>query len=74
MSADLTRFGARVADDVLELGKECERVPPVLRHYDAWGARVDEIITCEAWNQQKKVAAEEGLIATAYERKHQEWR
>ena len=74
VASDLTQFGARVAGDVRDLGLECERTPPVLRQYNAWGERVDEIITCEAWKQQKKVSAEEGLIAIAYERKHQEWR
>ena len=36
--------------------------------------RVDELVTCEAWKLQKKASAEEGIIATAYERKHGEWR
>ena len=36
--------------------------------------RVDELVTCEAWKLQKKASAEEGIIATAYERKHSEWR
>ena len=35
---------------------------------------MDELVTCEAWKLQKKASAEEGLIATAYERKHGEWR
>lgn len=36
--------------------------------------RVDELVTCDAWKQQKRVSAEEGIVATAYERKHGEWR
>lgn len=31
-------------------------------------------MTSDAWKKQKGVSAEEGIIATAYERKHGEWR
>ena len=74
VSRDLERFGHRVATDINELGQLCERDPPRLQTYHAWGKRVDNIITCDAWKQQKKIAAEEGLIAIAYERKHHQFR
>jgi len=69
ISPDLERFGHRVATDILKLHYECDRNPPRLEHYNAWGRRVDQIITCPAWKQMKVIAAEEGLNAIAYERK-----
>uniref|UniRef100_A0A493TTS6 Acyl-CoA dehydrogenase family member 11 n=1 Tax=Anas platyrhynchos platyrhynchos TaxID=8840 RepID=A0A493TTS6_ANAPP len=47
--------------------------PKVLEEYDAWGQRVDHIITCSAWKRMKEISAEEGLIAEAYERRYSNW-
>ncbi|XP_039361336.1 acyl-CoA dehydrogenase family member 11-like isoform X2 [Mauremys reevesii] len=73
VSLDLERFGARVTAEIDSLGRECELNPPALQHYDAWGRRVDHIVTCPAWKRMKEIAAEEGLIAEAYERKYSIW-
>ncbi|XP_056384655.1 acyl-CoA dehydrogenase family member 11-like [Hyla sarda] len=72
-SQDLERFGQRLVDEIDSLGRECELNPPYLQHYDAWGRRVDCIITCPAWQKMKVVSAEEGLVAEAYERKYSSW-
>jgi len=64
---DLTRFGEKVATSIWSLGQECEVNPPYLKQYDAWGRRIDEIVTCQAWKEQKNISAREGLIAIPYE-------
>ena len=46
----------------------------LIRPYDAWGVRVDELVTSPAWKRLHDISAEEGLIALAYERKHCQWR
>lgn len=74
IETDLIRFGERVATEVYELGLQCEREPPQLLQFDAWGNRVDQLITSPAWKRQHDISAEEGLIANAYERKYGEWR
>ncbi|XP_030073720.1 acyl-CoA dehydrogenase family member 11 [Microcaecilia unicolor] len=73
VNQQLERFGARVADEIDCLGRECELNPPQLQQYDAWGQRVDRIITCPAWKKMKEISVEEGLIAEAYERKYRNW-
>ncbi|XP_075773148.1 acyl-CoA dehydrogenase family member 11-like isoform X3 [Pelodiscus sinensis] len=73
VSSDLERFGARVTAEIDALGRECELNPPALQPYDAWGRRVDRIITCPAWKRMKAIAAEEGLVAEAYERRYSSW-
>lgn len=73
IETDLIRFGERVATEVYELGLQCEREPPQLLQFDAWGNRVDQLITSTAWKRQHDISAEEGLIANAYERKYGEW-
>jgi len=70
---DLTRFGERTATDIYTLGRQCEENPPYLKQTDAWGNRIDEIVTCSAWKQQKAISAEEGLIAIPYENKQGEY-
>jgi acyl-CoA dehydrogenase len=43
---------------------------PVLTQWDAWGNRVDRIELSPLWRLAERVAAEHGVVATAYERKH----
>ncbi|XP_075069286.1 acyl-CoA dehydrogenase family member 11-like [Mixophyes fleayi] len=73
VSQDLERFGHRLVEEIDSLGRECELNPPQLQQYDAWGRRVDRILTCPAWKRMKELSAEEGLIAEAYERKYSSW-
>ncbi|XP_075371866.1 acyl-CoA dehydrogenase family member 11-like isoform X3 [Mycteria americana] len=73
VNQDLERFGNHLLTKIKPLGWECELNPPVFRQYDAWGQRVDHIITCLAWRRMKEIAAEEGLIAEAYERRYSNW-
>uniref|UniRef100_A0A8B9Q2K4 ACD11 dehydrogenase n=1 Tax=Apteryx owenii TaxID=8824 RepID=A0A8B9Q2K4_APTOW len=73
VSRDLEKFGNRLLTEIKPLAWECELNPPVFRQYDAWGQRLDHIITCPAWRRMKEIAAEEGLIAEAYERRYSNW-
>jgi len=43
---------------------------PVLTHFDAWGNRIDQIEVSPLWKRAEILAAEKGLVATAYEAKH----
>jgi acyl-CoA dehydrogenase len=43
---------------------------PVHTPWDAWGNRIDLIEVSPLWKQAQRLAAERGLIATAYERHH----
>src|SRR5688572_20423726 len=39
---------------------------PTLTRWDAWGKRVDRVEVTPLWRQAERIAAEEGLVATAY--------
>ena len=39
---------------------------PVLVQYDAWGQRVDKLVTGEGWRRLKAVAASEGIVDHSY--------
>ncbi|HEV8628994.1 MAG TPA: acyl-CoA dehydrogenase family protein [Thermoanaerobaculia bacterium] len=64
----LRHLGQRAAGDLLELAAAAEAQPPRHVPYDAWGRRVDRLELSPGWLALKRVAAEEGLVATGYER------
>jgi alkylation response protein AidB-like acyl-CoA dehydrogenase len=66
----LRRLGARAAGDLAALADRAEAAPPRHVPFDAWGRRVDAIETSGAWRALDRAAAEEGIVATAYERAH----
>ena len=70
----LRRLGARAAGEMIDLAREAEQAPPVLVPFDAWGRRVDVIRVSPAWRALHRIAAEEGIVATAYERTLEEAR
>lgn len=68
----LQKLGQRVVTDILALDRAAEASPPLLVPFDAWGRRIDRIETSDAWRELDRVSATEGIVATAYERKHGE--
>jgi acyl-CoA dehydrogenase len=46
---------------------------PVLTQWDAWGRRVDQIELTPLWKRAERLAAEHGVVATAYEGRHGRW-
>ena len=72
LEPSLRRIGGLAATEWLALDAAAEANPPRHVPYDAWGRRVDQIETSEAWRALDRIAAEEGLVAIAYERKHGE--
>lgn len=70
---DLKRLGERAAGGMLAMAADAEGVEPRHVPYDPWGRRIDRIETARGWDELKRVAAEEGIVASAYERRHGEW-
>jgi putative acyl-CoA dehydrogenase len=69
LAPGLLGFGQRMVDEVQALGQQAESHPPRHVPYDAWGARIDQIEVSGAWKRLQDIAAQEGLISIAYERK-----
>ncbi len=69
-SAELSAFGAKIVPEIEPLGLQAEREVPFLVQFDAWGNRIDQIQVSRAWTDLDAISAREGLVATAYERKH----
>jgi len=70
VTASLDEIGALAAGPLAELLAAEPKAEPVLTHWDAWGHRFDRIELTPLWKLGAKIAAEQGLVATAYERRH----
>lgn len=70
LEPELRHLGQRVIEDIQRLGQEAEASPPQHVPYDPWGKRIDQIKVPAAWTALDKIAAEEKLIAIAYERQY----
>jgi alkylation response protein AidB-like acyl-CoA dehydrogenase len=69
----LRRLGERAVTDILSFGDAAEANPPRHIRYDAWGRRIDRIDVADSWKQLDRIAVEEGIVSTAYERRHGQW-
>jgi alkylation response protein AidB-like acyl-CoA dehydrogenase len=67
---DLVRLGERAVTDLPRMAADAERNAPRLVSFDPWGRRVDRIEVAEGWKRLEAAAAEEGLVAEGYERRH----
>jgi putative acyl-CoA dehydrogenase len=65
---ELDRLGERAATDLLQWAEQAEREEPVHIPFDPWGRRIDDIRVSSAWERLAEAAAEEGVVATGYER------
>jgi acyl-CoA dehydrogenase len=69
MEPTLEEMGELAAGPMAALLARDPKAEPVLTHWDAWGHRIDAIELTPLWKEAARIAAEKGLIATAYERK-----
>jgi acyl-CoA dehydrogenase len=65
----LESMADRAAGPLAELARRHRLDEPRHVPFDAWGQRVDQVEVNEAWRTYARVAAEEGLVATGYERR-----
>jgi acyl-CoA dehydrogenase len=70
LEPQLTRAGELASGPLYAELMNDLRAEPQLRQWDAWGNRVDAIELTALWKTMARVTAEEGLVATAYERRH----
>ena len=67
---ELAAMGERAGGELYRFQLADRGNEPVLTQWDAWGNRVDRIEVSPLWREAERIAAEQGLVATAYERRH----
>ena len=70
ITPQLERVGGEATGRLWELGMLARNEEPELVHFDPWGRRIDAIRVPAAWKEYARVAAVEGLVATAHEGRH----
>src|SRR5215213_576674 len=66
----LSEMGRLAGGELYELQLADRLNEPTLTQWDAWGNRIDKIGVTPLWRRAERIAAEHGLVATAYEQKH----
>ncbi len=67
---EIEAMGDLTGGELYALQQEDRENLPRLVQWDAWGNRVDRVELTPLWKRAQRIAAERGLVATAYERKH----
>jgi acyl-CoA dehydrogenase len=70
ISPTLSTMGELAGDRLFRMQIEDRLNEPKLVQWDAWGHRVDRIELSPLWREAAVIAAEHGVVATAYEKKH----
>src|ERR687884_538108 len=66
----LEEMGGLAGGELYRMQLEDRLNEPRLVQWDAWGERVDRIEVSPLWRLAERLAAEHGVVATAYERRH----
>ncbi|MFB6273519.1 MAG: acyl-CoA dehydrogenase family protein [Salinibacter sp.] len=66
----LRAMGERAGKELYALQQDDVGAEPSLTRWGAWGDRIDQIELTEVWQRAEEIAAEHGVVATAYEQTH----
>lgn len=66
----LAEMGRLAGGELYELQLADRLNEPTLTQWDAWGNRVDKIELTPLWRRAERIAAEHGVVATAYDLRH----
>jgi alkylation response protein AidB-like acyl-CoA dehydrogenase len=70
IEASLNEMGELAGGELYRMQLADRGNEPVLTQWDAWGNRIDRIDVSPLWRVAERIAAERGLVATAYEQEH----
>ena len=66
----LSEMGQLAGSELYPMQLDDRLNEPTLTQWDAWGNRIDKIGLTPLWQKAERIAAEHGVVATAYEQKH----
>jgi alkylation response protein AidB-like acyl-CoA dehydrogenase len=70
---ELQELGALAGGELYALQQADRLHEPTLTNWSPWGERIDAVAVTRVWEEAERLAAEYGLIATAYEQKHEHY-
>lgn len=66
----LRAMGALAGNELYALQQDDLENEPTLTRWGPWGDRIDQIELTDVWIRAEEIAAERGVVATAYEQSH----
>src|ERR1043166_2646285 len=66
----LNEMGRLAGTELYQMQLDDRLNEPTLTQWDAWGNRIDKIEVTPLWQRAERIAAEHGVVATAYELRH----
>lgn len=60
-------MGDKLSTKYMQAARNSEENVPRLEQFDSYGRRIDKLHLSEGWQLQKRYAAEDGIVALAYE-------
>jgi alkylation response protein AidB-like acyl-CoA dehydrogenase len=66
----LNEMGRLAGNELYQMQLDDRLNEPALTQWDAWGNRIDRVGVTPLWLKAERIAAEHGVVATAYEQKH----
>src|SRR5215210_923873 len=70
IESSLFEMGRLAGGELYRMQLADRRNEPVLTQWDAWGNRIDHIELTPLWRLAERLAAEHGVVAISYERRH----
>ncbi|PSQ95470.1 MAG: acyl-CoA dehydrogenase [Bacteroidetes bacterium SW_9_63_38] len=67
---ELVDLGEKAGGELYDLQQSDLDNEPTLAQWSPWGERIDEIEVTDVWKRAETLAAERGIVATAYEQEH----
>jgi alkylation response protein AidB-like acyl-CoA dehydrogenase len=67
LDPELRALGALAGGELYRMQQAELAHEPVLTQFDAWGRRIDQVDVSPLWREAERLAAQHGLVATAYE-------
>lgn len=67
---ELRAMGQLAGNELYDLQQEDLHNEPTLTRWGPWGDRIDQIELTTVWARAEEIAAERGVVATAYEQAH----
>ncbi len=70
IDGELSELGALAGGALYRMQLADRLHEPVHTPWDAWGNRIDQVEVSPLWREAARIAAERGVVAAAYERRH----
>ncbi len=59
-------MGDKAVNEILDCNHDAEKYPPKLEVYDAFGKRINNLMTGRGWKRLKEISCEEQIVSLTF--------